>query len=81
MDTEAGRERKGLGQQSSGHGAISRIRTATSGPAQKRSTQDPPKGQTALICCVIFVRAKLLSHGESVARMALRCRSEPIIGP
>ena len=44
MDTEAGRERKGLGQQSSGHGATSRIRTETSGPAQKRCTQDPPNG-------------------------------------
>lgn len=79
MDAEAGRERKGLGQQSSGHGTTSRIRTETPGPAQKRCTQDPPIRPHSLRH--LLVRVKLLSHGESVARKALRCRSEPIIGP
>lgn len=68
--TEASWKRKGLGEQSSGNGATSRIRTETPGPAQKRCRTL----QSALIRCVIFVRPKLLSHGETV----LRRRFDPV---
>ena len=49
---------------------------APQGPAQKSDARKKldPLSNPALICCVIFVRAKLLSNGGSVARR----RSEPV---